>query len=129
MPNTPLPPSMEKAYHGKCIELRRRLNEIEDANDAARLRKRRIERSILKMRLERAFFLDKLARSQQVNSIEDSDRSTSPPSMVRTFLCQGVPEMADDSDNGFRIDITVQDALIQYEARLCPINSHRSRLM
>ncbi|KAK3079687.1 hypothetical protein LTS18_004134, partial [Coniosporium uncinatum] len=37
--NTPLPPSVEKAYYKKCIELKRRINEIEDNNDAVRLRK------------------------------------------------------------------------------------------
>ncbi|GAM87247.1 hypothetical protein ANO11243_052690 [Dothideomycetidae sp. 11243] len=60
--NTPLAPSVEKAYYRKCIELKRRLNEVEDANDAARLRRARLDRAILKMRLERAFLLEQLGR-------------------------------------------------------------------
>ena len=81
---TPLPPSVEKAYHDKCIALRRRLNEIEDANDAARLRKKRLDRSILKMRLERAFLLERLAKSQKLDTAtaDESDASVSPPATV-----------------------------------------------
>jgi hypothetical protein len=30
----PLPPSVEEAYRKKCIELRRRMNEVEEHNDA-----------------------------------------------------------------------------------------------
>ncbi|KAK4987159.1 hypothetical protein LTR66_007674 [Elasticomyces elasticus] len=76
--NTPLPPSTEKAYYRKCIELKRRINEVEEANDAARLRKERLNRSILKMRLERAFLLEHLAKRMQHHP-DDSERSTSPP--------------------------------------------------
>ncbi|KAI9658460.1 MAG: hypothetical protein M1831_003898 [Alyxoria varia] len=80
--NSPLPPSVEKAYHKKCIELKGRLNEIEDANDAARLRKRRIDRSIMKMRLERAFLLERLAKIQYSNA-DESDKSSSPPPAIQ----------------------------------------------
>ncbi|KAF1987949.1 hypothetical protein K402DRAFT_453151 [Aulographum hederae CBS 113979] len=76
--NTPLPPSVEKAYYRKCIELKRRINEIEDANDAARLRKIRINRGVLKMRLERAFLLEQLQKRMDLN-VDGSDRSESPP--------------------------------------------------
>ncbi|KAB8349765.1 hypothetical protein FH972_023779 [Carpinus fangiana] len=79
--NTPLPPSVEKAYHTKCIELKRRLNEIEEANDASRIRKRRLDRAIDKLRLERAFLYDKLAKTQQFLP-DDSDKDTSPPPTV-----------------------------------------------
>ena len=79
--NSPLPPSVEKAYHKKCIELKGRLNEIEDANNAARLRKRRVDRSIMKMRLERAFLLERLAKIQYSNA-DESDKSSSPPPAV-----------------------------------------------
>ncbi|KAF4553403.1 Hypothetical protein D9617_7g031300 [Elsinoe fawcettii] len=63
--NTPLPPSVEKAYYRKCIELKRRLNDVEEANDAARLRRARLDRAILKMRLERAFLLEQLGRRME----------------------------------------------------------------
>lgn len=75
---TPLPPSVEAAYYRKCIELKRRLNEIEANNDAARLRKHRVDRSIMKLRLERAFLLERLAERMAPN-VDESDRSTSPP--------------------------------------------------
>jgi hypothetical protein len=65
--NTPLPPSVEKAYYRKCIELKRRLNEVEAANDEAKIRRVRLDRGIMKMRLERAFLLDELRRRMEHN--------------------------------------------------------------
>lgn len=76
---------MEKAYYRKCIELKRRLTEVEEANDAARLRKLRLNRAIMKMRLERAFLLEQLAKrvsSQSEDKLQDSqDRSPSQPTV------------------------------------------------
>ncbi|KAF2150585.1 hypothetical protein K461DRAFT_295849 [Myriangium duriaei CBS 260.36] len=69
--NTPLAPSVEKAYYRKCIELKRRLNEVEEANDAARARRTRLDRAILKMRLERAFLLEQLSRRTAMVDPED----------------------------------------------------------
>lgn len=63
---------MEKAYYRKCIELKRRLNDVEEANDAARLRKARLSRAIMKMRLERAFLLEQLAKRLQ-NTADATD--------------------------------------------------------
>ncbi|KAK5019167.1 hypothetical protein LTR16_001619 [Cryomyces antarcticus] len=76
--NTPLPPSVEKAYYRKCIEIKRRIIEVEESNDAARLRKVRLHRAITKMRLERAFLLEKLADRMDYNP-DASDKSTSAP--------------------------------------------------
>ncbi|KAK4146267.1 uncharacterized protein C8A04DRAFT_25773 [Dichotomopilus funicola] len=73
-----LPPSVEEAYRRKCIQLRQRTNEVEEANDAARLRLARLKRQVLKMRLERAFLLEQLAKRSSTN-VEDSDGSPSPP--------------------------------------------------
>ncbi|CZT14166.1 uncharacterized protein RCC_00139 [Ramularia collo-cygni] len=70
----PLAPSVEKAYYRKCIALKRRLNEVEAANDEARLRRLRLDRAIMKMRLERAFLLDELRRRMDTN-IDGSDGS------------------------------------------------------
>lgn len=72
---------MEAAYHAKCIALKRRINEIEETNDSLRLRKTRINRAVLKMRLERAFLLEQLQKRMQHN-MDESDRSTSPPPTV-----------------------------------------------
>ncbi|KAL2164236.1 hypothetical protein VTH06DRAFT_3452 [Thermothelomyces fergusii] len=73
-----LPPSVEEAYRRKCIQLKQRTNEVEEANDAARLRLARLKRQVEKMRLERAFLLEQLARRTSTN-VEDSDGSPSPP--------------------------------------------------
>jgi hypothetical protein len=73
--NTPLAPSVEKAYYRKCIELKRRLNDVEEANDAARQRKARLNRAIMKMRLERAFLLEQLAKRLQ-NTTDGPGKST-----------------------------------------------------
>ncbi|KAL2064220.1 hypothetical protein VTL71DRAFT_4714 [Oculimacula yallundae] len=73
-----LPPSVEEAYKRKCIELKQRLNEVEAANDAQRLRIERARRSVYKMRLERAFLLEQLAKRTSTN-VEDSEGSPSPP--------------------------------------------------
>jgi hypothetical protein len=54
--------------------LKRRLNEVEEANDAARQRKARLNRAIMKMRLERAFLLEQLAKRLQ----NTPDRANQP---------------------------------------------------
>lgn len=60
-PNSaPLAPSQEAAYRKKCIQLKKRLIEVEVSNDAT---KRRIEvqkQHVQKMRLMRAILLDHL---------------------------------------------------------------------
>ncbi|KHJ36345.1 putative hmg box protein [Erysiphe necator] len=73
-----LPPSVEEAYRAKCIQLKQRLNEIEEANDGARARISRINRGIQKSRLERAFLLEQLAKRTSTH-VEDSEGSPSPP--------------------------------------------------
>lgn len=78
-----LPPSVEEAYRRKCIQLKARTAEVEEANDAARLRLNRIKRQVEKMRLERAFLLEQLAKRTSTN-VEDSDGSPSPPPTVRS---------------------------------------------
>lgn len=77
-----LPPSVEEAYRRKCIQLKQRLNEVEEANDASRVRLARIRRGIEKMRLERVFLLEQLAKRTSTN-VEDSEGSPSPPATVR----------------------------------------------
>lgn len=63
----PLPPSVEIAYKKKCIELKRRLIEVDEDNDAKRLRIVRLHQGIRKMRLERAYLLEALAKRQKKN--------------------------------------------------------------
>lgn len=45
------------------------MNEVEEANDTARLRRLRLDRAVLKIRLERAFLLEQLARRMEVDDI------------------------------------------------------------
>lgn len=71
---TPLAPSVEKAYYRKCIQLKRRLNEVEAANDETKARRMRLDRAIMKMRLERAFLLDEL-RKRMDHNVDDTDGS------------------------------------------------------
>ncbi|KAI9641411.1 hypothetical protein NHQ30_010213 [Ciborinia camelliae] len=73
-----LPPSVEESYKRKCIQLKTRMNEVEEANDAARLRLSRMQRAITKMRLERSFLLEQMAKRTSTN-VEDSEGSPSPP--------------------------------------------------
>jgi hypothetical protein len=76
-----LPPSVEEAYRRKCIQLKQRSNEIDEANDAARLRLARIKRQVEKLRVERAFLLEQLSKRTSTN-VEDSEGSPSPPPTV-----------------------------------------------
>lgn len=77
-----LPPSVEEAYRRKCIQLKQRTAEVEEANEASRLRLARLNRQAEKMRIERAFLLEQLAKRTSTN-VEDSDGSPSPPPTVR----------------------------------------------
>ncbi|KAI1757420.1 hypothetical protein F4782DRAFT_478526 [Xylaria castorea] len=73
-----LPPTVEEAYRRKCIQLKERSKEIEDENDAYRLRLSRLKRQIQKLRLERALILDQISKRTSTN-VEDSEGSPSPP--------------------------------------------------
>ncbi|KAL8741435.1 MAG: hypothetical protein Q9190_005956, partial [Brigantiaea leucoxantha] len=83
------PPSVEAAYKRKCVALRRRMQEVEEANDALRLRKVRHLKAIRKARLERALLLEHLGRllkknGADVNGLgvmydEDSEGSSEGP--------------------------------------------------
>lgn len=77
-----LPPTVEEAYRRKCIQLKERYKEIEDENDAYRLRLTRLKRQIQKTRLERAILLEQIAKRTSTN-VEDSEGSPSPPPTVR----------------------------------------------
>jgi non-histone protein 10 len=81
---------VEEAYKKKCIELKRRLNEVQENNDLCHLRKIRMERAIRKMRLERAILLDALGKrmrkhgSDGFNGIFDDESegsSEGPPTV------------------------------------------------
>jgi non-histone protein 10 len=72
---------VEEAYRRKCIQLKERTKEVEEASDASRLRLERLKRQVEKMRIERAFLLEQLARRTSTN-VEDSVGSPSPPPTV-----------------------------------------------
>lgn len=73
-----LAPSVEEAYRRKCIQLKQRTQEVEEANDASRNRLARTMRQIEKKRIERALLLEQLQRRMSTN-VEDSEGSPSPP--------------------------------------------------
>ncbi|KAK7753443.1 hypothetical protein SLS62_004518 [Diatrype stigma] len=77
-PPSILPPTVEEAYRRKCVQLKQRTKEIEEENDAYRLRLARLKRQIQKSRLERAFLLEQISRRTSTN-VEDSEGSPSPP--------------------------------------------------
>ena len=81
-----LPPSVEEAYRKKCIELKRRMGEVEQNNDSFRLRKNRLLRGIRKMRLERSILLHELGKRMRRNGtdgyFDDSENSSEGPPTV-----------------------------------------------
>lgn len=85
----PLPPSVEEAYRRKCRYLRHRTNEIEENNEVSRARLARLKRQAEKIRLERAYLLEQIAKRTSTN-VEDSDGSPSPPPTVRPSLASTV---------------------------------------
>ncbi|MCJ1364922.1 hypothetical protein MMC16_004039 [Acarospora aff. strigata] len=99
----PLPPSVEMAYRNKCIDLKRRMNEVEESNDAYRLRKLRLLRGIRKMRLQRAFLLEALAKRMKktrrhggiLNGRHDYDNESEGSSGGPPTVCMHLP--TDDS--------------------------------
>jgi len=83
-----LPPTVEEAYRKKCVELKRRMAEVEQSNDNFRLRKTRLLRGIRKMRLERTILLDLLGKRMRKNGANgyydtDSEGSSDGPPTVR----------------------------------------------
>lgn len=68
----------EQKYLEKCKELKRRIAEIEDHNEAMALSISRTTRSIQRLRLERSFLLEKL-EERTFFKVDDSDGSASPP--------------------------------------------------
>ena len=96
----PLPPSVEEAYRVKCIQLRERILEIEEDNERMILRKIRLQRSIDKMRLERAILTEKLLqvmKKKGLTTYEEliehlSEGSSEGPPTVRDSPVQLIPE-------------------------------------
>ncbi len=57
------------------------MKEVEETNDGYHVRRVRLNRGILKLRLERAFLLEQLAR-RTAERVDDSEGSPSPPPTV-----------------------------------------------
>jgi len=76
--NSNLPPSVEAAYYRKCIELKRRVNEIESNNDKMRTSIERSHRACDKLRLERNVLIAEITR-QTAQKETGSQKSESPP--------------------------------------------------
>src|SRR4051794_38351410 len=76
-----LPASVEEAYRQKCIELKKRLKECENANDLLVVRNHRLRRGIQRLRLERSLLLREIERRIDPR-MDDSDGTPSPPPTV-----------------------------------------------
>ncbi|EWC47004.1 hypothetical protein DRE_03766 [Drechslerella stenobrocha 248] len=72
-----LPASVEEAYRAKCIDLKRRLKECENANDLLVVRNHRLRRGIQRLRLERSLLLREIERRIDPR-MDDSDGTPSP---------------------------------------------------
>jgi hypothetical protein len=66
--NSPLAPSQEMAYRQKCIDLKRRLSEIEANNDSLRQKLTRESHFQKKMRLNRAILLNHMKELVEIPS-------------------------------------------------------------
>lgn len=78
-----LPPSVEEAYRRKCVQLKRRMNDVDEATATATVRLIRLRRGVEKLRLERAFLLEQLHRTLKTNNaVEGSEGTPSPPPTV-----------------------------------------------
>ena len=99
--NSPLAPSQEMAYRQKCIELQRRLSEIEANNEIIRQRLIRERPFLNKMRLNRAILLNhmkELVENFTNRSGEDRMERCATNSGSRMTGLQG------DKGNGFAFD-------------------------
>jgi len=85
-PTPQLPASVEESYRQKCIDLKKRINEIESSNEVLVVRVQRAQRGIQRMRLERAFLLQQLEQRTDPK-VDDSEGSPSPPPTVRSLSC------------------------------------------
>lgn len=74
-----LPESEETKYRQKCKDLKRRIREIEDYNEATSLSISRTKRAIQRLRLERSLILEKLEDKTSLQ-VDDSEGTPSPPS-------------------------------------------------
>ncbi|KAF8466600.1 hypothetical protein BDZ91DRAFT_772044 [Kalaharituber pfeilii] len=81
-PAPALPTSVENSYRQKCIELKKRIREIEESNEVLILRIQRSRRGIQRARLERAFLLQALEDRTDAR-VDDSEGSPSPPPTPR----------------------------------------------
>ena len=85
-PTPQLPASVEESYRQKCIDLKKRINEIESSNEVLVVRVQRAKRGIQRIRLERAFLLQQLEQRTDPK-VDDSEGSPSPPPTVRSPSC------------------------------------------
>ncbi|KAI1814860.1 hypothetical protein GGS20DRAFT_585126 [Poronia punctata] len=116
-----LPPTVEEAYRRKCIQLKQRSKEIEEENDAYRLRLDRLKRQIQKLRFERAIILDQISKRTSTN-VEDSEGSPSPPPTpqdkpLRSKRGHCKPTLLPSNDGGITLGPTLTN---QHRATLSP---------
>ena len=105
--NSPLAPSQEMAYRQKCIDLKRRLSEIEANNDSLCQRLNRERHFQDKMRLNRAILLNHMK-----DLVEHPFKRYDPDKMDKNNAHIGsrVRGLPDDKGNGFLFDDSSQNS-------------------
>jgi hypothetical protein len=123
--NSPLAPSQEMAYRQKCIDLKRRLSEIEANNDSLHQKLKRERHFQDKMRLNRAILLnhmkDLVENPVKRFSQDEMDRITAQSRSRAT----GVQE---DKGNGIMFDDS-SDISFSDEAHEVLNSFHKARLL
>lgn len=99
--NAPLAPTQELAYRKKCIQLKRRLAEIEANNDATRRRIIQETQHVQKMRLLRAILLNHL------NDIMSAPAKKLNPEQLEKIgvLANGSANLAELAGSGISHDL------------------------
>ncbi|KAJ5565618.1 hypothetical protein N7535_007256, partial [Penicillium sp. DV-2018c] len=99
------PPSVEIAYKRKCISLKKRLSEIEAENEIMRIRNRRGNQYIQKMRLETCMLLERLAKvtgmadEAKAGTVNPELRSRAA-AMINTASAPGAAAFLEDDTEG-----------------------------
>lgn len=99
--NSPLAPSQEMAYRQKCIDLKRRLSEIEANNGSLRHKLTRERHFQDKMRLNRAILLNHMKELVE-NPVKFYDREKADNGSGE--LRNQVTGLQDDKGDGFMFD-------------------------
>ncbi|AOW04233.1 hypothetical protein LXG23DRAFT_55815 [Yarrowia lipolytica] len=88
--------SQETKYRQKCKDLKRRIQEIEDFNEATALNLARTKRTIIRVRLERELLMEKLEELAKGDAAEGSDSTDEEVEIGLTELQRALLLRAND---------------------------------